>query len=151
MSTSPGAWNSLGGDDVAAVMTPSSGAAGRAPSLVPHPAPLRASGTPADDRLGPDELGTALGERVTLVQFSSTFCAPCRATRRVLERVVATSDGVVHVELDVADHPALGERLGIDVTPTVLVLDPDGTVRRRASGAPTLAQARAAVASVHQG
>ena len=27
-----------------------------------------------------------LGERATLLQFSSAFCAPCRATRRVLER-----------------------------------------------------------------
>ena len=26
-----------------------------------------------------------LGERATLLQFSSAFCAPCRATRRVLE------------------------------------------------------------------
>ena len=27
---------------------------------------------------------TELGERATLLQFSSAFCAPCRATRRVL-------------------------------------------------------------------
>jgi len=100
-----------------------------------------------DPALGPD-LGLAIGTRATFVQFSSTFCAPCRATRRVLERVVATSDGVAHVELDVADHLALGERLGITATPTVLVLDADGAERSRASGAPTLAQARAALAAV---
>jgi thiol-disulfide isomerase/thioredoxin len=97
-------------------------------------------------RLTPDDLGAPLGRRATLVQFSSTFCAPCRATRRVLERVVATDDGVAHVELDVADREDLGRALGIDVTPTVLVLDADGVVLRRASGAPSLAQARAAVA-----
>lgn len=92
--------------------------------------------------------GVRLGERATLVQFSSTFCAPCRATRLVLERVAATEPGVVHVELDVADHTELGERLGIDVTPTVLVLDAAGVERSRASGAPRLAQARAAVRNV---
>ena len=30
-----------------------------------------------------------LGERATLLQFSSAFCAPCRATRRVLGEVMA--------------------------------------------------------------
>ena len=30
-----------------------------------------------------------LGERATLLQFSSAFCAPCRATRRVLGEVAA--------------------------------------------------------------
>ncbi len=96
--------------------------------------------------LTPADLGAPLGERATLVQFSSAFCAPCRAARRILERVVATDDGVAHVEIDVADRTDLGERFGVTVTPTVLVLDADGAVVRRASGAPTLAQARAAVA-----
>lgn len=101
-----------------------------------------------DDRLTAGDLGTPLGDGVTVVQFSSTFCAPCRATRRVLERVVATADDVTHVELDVADHPDLGERLDIRVTPTVLVLDAHGVVRGRALGAPSLAQARAAIDAV---
>jgi thiol-disulfide isomerase/thioredoxin len=96
-------------------------------------------------RLTAGDLGVPLGERATVVQFSSTFCAPCRATRHVVERAVATTDGVAHVDLDVAEHTALGERLGIDVTPTVLVLDPTGGVARRASGVPTLAQVRAAL------
>lgn len=96
-------------------------------------------------------IGAAPGERATLVQFSSTFCAPCRATRRVLERVVATADGVVHVELDVADHTDLAERLDIVATPTVLVLDGDGVLQRRAQGVPTLAQVRAVLAGVSSG
>jgi thiol-disulfide isomerase/thioredoxin len=102
-------------------------------------------------RLTADDLGAPLGRRATLVQFSSTFCAPCRATRRVLEHVVATDDGVVHVELDVADRADLGEALAVDVTPTVLVLDADGVVVRRASGPPSLSQARAAVALAARG
>ncbi|NMR19512.1 thioredoxin family protein [Cellulomonas fimi] len=102
-------------------------------------------------RLTPADLPVPLGAGATLVQFSSTFCAPCRATRRVLERVVATAPGVRHVELDVADVPHLGARLGIEVTPTVVVLDADGVERARAQGAPTLAQARAAVRAVMAG
>ncbi|KQY44698.1 thioredoxin [Cellulomonas sp. Root137] len=98
-------------------------------------------------RLTPDDLGAPLGERATVVQFSSTFCAPCRSTRYVAERAVATTDGVAYADLDIADHLALGERLAIDVTPTVLVLDARGDVVRRASGVPTLAQLRSALAA----
>jgi len=94
------------------------------------------------------DLDVPLGRRATVVQFSSTFCVPCRATRLVLDRLVATTTGVAHVELDIADHLALGERLGIVSTPTVLILDAHGAERRRATGAPTLAQARAAVEAV---
>jgi len=96
-------------------------------------------------RLGPADLGVPLGDRATVVQFSSTFCAPCRSTRYVVERAVATADGVAYADLDVADHLALGERLDIDVTPTVLVLDARGDVVRRATGVPTLAQLRSAL------
>jgi thiol-disulfide isomerase/thioredoxin len=106
----------------------------------------RSDAVPAvDPLLGPEDLGVPLGPVATLVQFSSTFCAPCRSTRHVLERAAATASGVTHVDLDVADHLALGERLAIDVTPTVLVLDAAGRVVRRATGVPTLAHVRAAI------
>lgn len=98
-------------------------------------------------RLTPADLGVPLGERATVVQFSSTFCAPCRSTRYVVERAAATADGVAYADLDIADHLALGERLAIDVTPTVLVLDARGDVVRRATGVPTLAQLRSALDS----
>lgn len=92
-----------------------------------------------------DDLGFPLGARATVVQFSSAFCVPCRRTRQVVEHALRTEDGVTHVELDVADHLALGERLVISSTPTVLVLDATGRVRRRASAVPLLAQVRAAI------
>lgn len=89
-----------------------------------------------------------LGAVATFVQISSGFCAPCRATRRVLERVVATSQGVAHVEVDIADRGDLAERFAVQVTPTVVVLDPAGVPIARVTGVPTLAQARAAVLAV---
>lgn len=95
-----------------------------------------------------EQLGAPLGERATLVEFSSRFCQPCRATRLLLERVVATTRGVHLVDLDVAEHPALGERLAVTSTPTVLVLDAEGAVRVRATGVPTLAQVRAVLGSL---
>ncbi|MFD3512899.1 thioredoxin family protein [Streptomyces sp. NPDC058657] len=87
-------------------------------------------------RLGAAELGVRPGERATLVQFSSAFCQPCRATRRTLAEVAAMVDGVTHVEVDAEDHLALVRELDIRQTPTVLVLDAGGRVVRRAAGQP---------------
>lgn len=103
-------------------------------------------------RLRPGDLGlpagTPLGERATVVQVSSDFCAPCRAARTVAERVAATVPGVRHVEVDVAGHEELAAALGVRSTPTVLVLDPAGAVRHRLEGVPRLAWLRAAVGGV---
>lgn len=87
-------------------------------------------------RLGAAELGESLGERATLVQFSSAFCAPCRATRRVLGEVAGLVPGVTHVEIDAEEHLDLVRKLDILKTPTVLVLDADGRIVRRATGQP---------------
>ncbi|MGW0826807.1 TlpA family protein disulfide reductase [Streptomyces sp. NPDC002845] len=98
-----------------------------------------------DQRLGAAELGEGLGERATLVQFSSAFCAPCRATRRVLGDIAGMVPGVSHVEIDAERHLDLVRRLGILKTPTVLVLDADGRVVRRATGQPRKADVIAAL------
>jgi thiol-disulfide isomerase/thioredoxin len=88
------------------------------------------------DRLTAADLGTDLGERATLLQFSSAFCAPCRATRRILAEIEDMVDGVRHIELDAESHLELVRRLDILRTPTVLVLDRAGAVVTRASGQP---------------
>jgi thiol-disulfide isomerase/thioredoxin len=96
-------------------------------------------------RLGAAELGRELGEKATLVQFSSAFCAPCRATRRILTDVAAMVDGVAHVEIDAEAHLDLVRRLNIIRTPTVLVLDASGGIVRRGSGLPRKADIVAAL------
>ncbi|MFF5260100.1 TlpA family protein disulfide reductase [Actinomadura viridis] len=98
-----------------------------------------------DDRIGPGELGAELGERATLVQFSSAFCAPCRSTRRVLGEVAGMIGGVAHVEIDAEAHLDLVRRLNVVRTPTVLVLDAGGRIVRRASGQPRKADVIAAL------
>ncbi|MGC9535882.1 thioredoxin family protein [Streptomyces sp. UG1] len=106
---------------------------------------VRVRGRDDGKRLGAAELGTELGERATLVQFSSAFCAPCRATRRVLGEVAGMVPGVTHVEIDAEDHLDLVRRLDILKTPTVLVLDAGGNVVRRATGQPRKADVIAAL------
>lgn len=92
------------------------------------------------------ELGHELGERATLLQFSSAFCAPCRATRRVLGEVTDLVEGVRHVEVDAEQHLDATRALGILRTPTTLVLDASGGEVTRATGAPTRDQVLRALA-----
>ena len=85
------------------------------------------------------------GERATLVQFSSAFCAPCRATKRILGDVAAVVPGVVHVEIDAEHHLKVVRRLGIMRTPTTLILDASGQEISRAAGAPRKEQVLSAL------
>jgi thiol-disulfide isomerase/thioredoxin len=98
------------------------------------------------------EIGSPLGERATLLQFSSAFCAPCRATRRILADVAGMTAGVAHVEIDAESRLDLVRALGVLRTPTVLVLAADGQIVRRASGQPRKADVIAAIgAAVDEG
>jgi len=99
------------------------------------------------ERVTASEVGGELGERATLLQFSSAFCAPCRATRRTLAEVEGMVEGVRHVELDAESHLELVRRLDILRTPTTLVLDSTGAVVKRASGEPRKPDVIAALAT----
>lgn len=94
------------------------------------------------------DLEHELGERATLLQFSSAFCAPCRVTRRVLAEVAQVVPGVVHIEVDAEHHLELVRRLGVARTPTTLILDAHGQEASRASGAPKRDEVMATLAKV---
>jgi thiol-disulfide isomerase/thioredoxin len=84
----------------------------------------------------------------TLLQFSSAFCAPCRAVRRVSAEVAAMLPGVRHVEVDAESHLEAVRALEIWRTPTLLVLDAEGRVVKRATGVPTKPHLIAALADL---
>ncbi len=92
-----------------------------------------------------------LGARATVVQFSSAFCQPCRATRRILEEVTTMVPGVAHIELDAEDNLDLVRALDIRRTPTVMFLDSSGQVRKHASGQPRKADVIAALGELIPG
>jgi thiol-disulfide isomerase/thioredoxin len=98
-----------------------------------------------DPLLSGTEWADQIGERATLVQFSTAFCAPCRVARRTLGEVAAVVPGVVHLEIDAEHHLDLVRRLGIMRTPTTVVLDGDGHEVQRAAGAPSKEQVVAAL------
>jgi len=172
-ATAFGAWRrrtdgrmrvTAGGSPPAPAGTPAvdgAAGAGAAPPDVPGPLPADdvseplvgvpagqagTAGTPHG--LSVDDLGAPLGERATLVQFSSAFCQPCRATRVVLGDVAEMVPGVAHVEIDAESHLELVRRLDVTRTPTVLVLDGAGRIRRRATGAPRRADVIAALGEI---
>lgn len=87
--------------------------------------------------------------KITLLQFSSAFCAPCRATRVACAEVARTTPGVVHLEIDAESQLDTVRALDIRRTPTVLIIAPGGEIVGRAEGALNLAQVRAALGAVH--
>ena len=73
---------------------------------------------------------------VTLVQLSTTFCAPCRHTRVLLSDLAAHTDGLHHTELDLTERPDLAKELSVLRTPTTLAVNENGTELLRVGGVP---------------
>ena len=96
----------------------------------------------------PAMIGAELGSRVTLVQFSSAFCSPCRATRMLLEDVTAEMSEVAYVEVDAEANLELVRTLDIRSTPTTLFLDRTGHEVGRAMGAPKRDQVLSAISAI---
>jgi len=101
---------------------------------------IRAKQAAPESALTPEILGGPLGPRATLVQFSSAFCTPCRATRLLLESVVLAMPDVRHMDIDAEAHLDLVRKLNIHSTPTTLILDSRGLEVGRAVGAPSREQ-----------
>ena len=94
-------------------------------------------------------LGEALGIRGTLVQFSSAFCTPCRATRALLQNVVVGMSDIRHIDIDAEAHLDLVRKLDIRSTPTTLILNSQGVEVGRAVGAPNREQVLSVLSVLH--
>jgi len=89
-----------------------------------------------NSRISEFKFGQPLGSEVTLVQFSSAFCQPCRATRLLLEDVASSTTGVTHIEIDAEAHLDLVRELGVTRTPTTFILDRKGQIVGKSVGLP---------------
>ncbi len=84
-----------------------------------------------------DRLGVRPGDAdLTVVQFSTAFCAPCRATKARLEQLQATRPGLAVVHVDAESHLDEVRELDVRRTPTLFYLGRDGALIGRSSGAP---------------
>ena len=100
-------------------------------------------------KLDASVIGVELGSRVTMVQFSSAFCSPCRATKALLEDMVKTMPDVRYAHIDAESHLELVRELDIRSTPTTLFLNASGVEVGRAMGTPKRSQVLAAVNAIH--
>jgi thioredoxin-like negative regulator of GroEL len=73
---------------------------------------------------------------LTVVQFSTAFCAPCRATKARLQQLQATRPGLAYVQVDAESHLQEVRDLDVRRTPTLFYLGRDGQLIGRSSGAP---------------
>ncbi len=90
-------------------------------------------------------LGAQRGFRATFVQFSTSTCAKCPPTAILLSRVAASEKDVRHVEIDAEERLDLVSEFGVLRTPTTLLLNHEGVVVARISGAPSEAHAKEAL------
>lgn len=97
----------------------------------------RAQGQQSALVVGPELVGEgALGERATILQFSTDFCARCPEVHRDLAELADARAGVVHLDVDLTHRPDVAKRFHILQTPTTLILDQDGGVTSRFGGVP---------------
>ncbi len=99
-------------------------------------------------RLSAEVLGQELGSRATMVQFSSAFCAPCKATHALLSQMVIPMHDVKHIHIDAESHLELVRQLDIRSTPTTIFLNREGIEVGRAAGTPKREQVIAALAAI---
>ena len=91
---------------------------------------VRATTTTIDHGIG------SLGETGTILQFSSAFCAPCRAAKVISSEVASLVPGVKHIEIDAESNLELVRTFNVMRTPTLFVLDKHGQVSARIAGVP---------------
>jgi thiol-disulfide isomerase/thioredoxin len=109
---------------------------------------IRTNKSVPDHRLTAQVLGEELGSRATMVQFSSAFCAPCKATHALLSQMVTSMSDVKHIHIDAESHLELVRQLDIRSTPTTLFLNSKGVEVGRAAGTPKREQVIAALNAI---
>jgi thioredoxin-related protein len=76
------------------------------------------------------------GSRLTILQFSTTFCSECRTAKAIVKDVVKEYKDITYVEVDAESNLDLVRRVDIRSTPTTIFLDRKGFEIARAKGAP---------------
>ena len=82
------------------------------------------------------EFGGKYGSRLTILQFSTTFCSECRTAKAIVQDVVKPYKDISYVEVDAESNLDLVRRVDIRSTPTTIFLDSKGFEVARAKGAP---------------
>ncbi|MFI8633490.1 TlpA family protein disulfide reductase [Microbacterium sp. NPDC077663] len=85
----------------------------------------------------PTRLGAErLGERATLLQFSTEMCGRCPGVHRTLREIAEDREGVLHLDVDLTHRVDIAKHFQVLQTPTTLILDRHGVVHSRFGGTP---------------
>jgi len=87
-------------------------------------------------KISESEFAGKYGSRLTILQFSTTFCSECRTAKAIVKDVVKDSKDITYVEVDAESNLDLVRRVDIRSTPTTIFLDSKGFEIARAKGAP---------------
>ena len=87
-------------------------------------------------KISEGEFDGKYGSRLTILQFSTTFCSECRTAKAIVKDVVKDSRDITYVEVDAESNLDLVRRVDIRSTPTTIFLDSKGFEIARAKGAP---------------
>ena len=99
-------------------------------------------------KISESEFGGKYGSRLTILQFSTTFCSECRTAKAIVKDVVKDFKDIAYVEVDAESNLELVRRVDIRSTPTTIFLDSKGFEIARAKGAPKRDQLIKVVASL---
>jgi len=94
------------------------------------------------------EFAGSYGKRVTILQFSTTFCSQCRAAKALISDVVKDQSDISYLEIDAESNLALVRKVDVRSTPTTIFLDRAGFEIARATGAPKRDQLLKVIASL---
>lgn len=81
-------------------------------------------------------LVTEFGKKATLLQFSTEYCGICPGVSRQLHRLEYRNGSLLHLDVDITNRLDLAAHFSITQTPTIFILDKNGDLRFRVSGAP---------------
>ena len=71
-------------------------------------------------------------EKPVLLDFSATWCGPCKALTPVVEAIAEKHEAVVKVgKIDIDESPAVANRLGIRSVPTIVLFKGGKEVDRK--------------------
>ena len=94
------------------------------------------------------EFAGRYGSRITILQFSTTFCSQCRSAKALISDVVKNESDISYLEIDAESNLALVRKVDVRSTPTTIFLDKDGYEIARATGAPKRDQLQKVIASL---
>ena len=87
-------------------------------------------------KISEGEFDGKYGSRLTILQFSTTFCSECRTAKAIVKDVVKDYKDITYVEVDAESNLDLVRRVDIRSTPTTIFLNSKGFEIARAKGAP---------------